>query len=72
VTKRGRCLWLKPLILASWEAEIGKMEVGDQSRQKIPNSPSQPIPGHNDAYLFSEATWEVEIRRMKSRRLQEA
>jgi hypothetical protein len=32
-----------PVILATWEAEIGRIMVGDQSREIVLLTPSQPI-----------------------------
>jgi hypothetical protein len=38
--KRIRCWWLTPIILATWEAESGRTEVQDQSRQIVGETPS--------------------------------
>jgi hypothetical protein len=35
--------WIKPVILATWEAEIGKITIQDQFRQEVSETPSQPI-----------------------------
>jgi hypothetical protein len=34
--------WLIPIILATWEAEIGRMAVGGQPGQIVPKTRSQP------------------------------
>jgi hypothetical protein len=56
---------LIPVILATWEAEIQKIEIQDQPRQKANKTPpSQPIAGSNGVCLSSQTTWEAEIRRI--------
>jgi hypothetical protein len=35
--------WLKPVILATKEVEIGRISVGGQSRQKVCQTPSQTV-----------------------------
>jgi hypothetical protein len=32
--KQARCWWLMPIILATWEAEIGRIKVPSQCRQR--------------------------------------
>jgi hypothetical protein len=53
--------WLTPVILATWEAEISKIVVWGQPRQKFPKTPSQPIAGLTCAHMSSQAAWEAEI-----------
>jgi hypothetical protein len=40
--------WIKPVILAIWEAVIGKMVVQGQPGQEVHKTPSQLIYGHGD------------------------
>jgi hypothetical protein len=35
--------WLTPVIPATWEVEIGRISFGGQTRQKVSETPSQPI-----------------------------
>jgi hypothetical protein len=46
-----------PIILAMWEGEIGKITVQGQPRQKVQETPSQPIAvvtgRYHKAQLFS-------------------
>jgi hypothetical protein len=44
-----------PVILATWEAESGRIAVGGQSRQKVHETPPQPIAGYDSIYLLSQA-----------------
>jgi hypothetical protein len=37
----GQVQCLQPIILATWEAEIGRIIVGGQPRQKVNETPSQ-------------------------------
>jgi hypothetical protein len=41
----GRAWWLKPIILAVWEAEIGRILISGQPRQKLHELSSQPTAG---------------------------
>jgi hypothetical protein len=34
-TNGVRCRWLKPVILATWEAEFRRIKVGGQTRQTV-------------------------------------
>jgi hypothetical protein len=38
-------MWLKPIILATWEAEIGRITIPGQPRQNVHETLSQPIAG---------------------------
>jgi hypothetical protein len=38
--------WFKPIILASWEAEIGRIMVQGQPEQKVCQTSSQPVATH--------------------------
>jgi hypothetical protein len=43
------------IILATWEAETGRIVVGSQLRQKVSRTPSQPIKaGHGGIHLSSQ------------------
>jgi hypothetical protein len=42
------------IILATWEAEIGRVKVQDQLRQKVHETPSQPRARHVGVYLSSQ------------------
>jgi hypothetical protein len=35
-----RCHWLTPVILTTWEAEMGRITVGGQPRQIVHKTPS--------------------------------
>jgi hypothetical protein len=41
--KWGQVQWFKPRILTTWEAEIGKMLVQGQPKQKVTETSSQPV-----------------------------
>jgi predicted CopG family antitoxin len=41
--KKKNTKWLTPVILTIQEAEIGKIMVQNQSRQKVPETQSQPM-----------------------------
>jgi hypothetical protein len=40
---RSQVWWLMPVILSTMEAEMGRIEVRSQSRQKVSETPSQQI-----------------------------
>jgi hypothetical protein len=46
------CQWLTPVILVAWEAEIGRIVVCGQPKQKICETPShKPIAGPTPGIL---------------------
>jgi hypothetical protein len=50
----GQVQWLIPIILATQEAEIGRIVVQGQPRQKVHKAPSHPIKaGHGATCLSS-------------------
>jgi hypothetical protein len=59
---RARCQWLTPVILVTCEAEIGRIVVQGQSKQKVSKTPAQPIVGCSGTCLSSQAMWKTEIR----------
>jgi hypothetical protein len=50
------------VILATWEAEIGRTAVWGQSGQKVCKTPSQSLAG--GMHLSFQATWEAELGRI--------
>jgi hypothetical protein len=52
------------VILDTLEAESRRIVVLGQPRQKVHETPSQPIAGHGGAHLSSQARGEAEIRRI--------
>jgi hypothetical protein len=46
--------WLTPVIIATWEVEIGRIKVRGQSKQKVLKTSSQPITGHSGTCLSSQ------------------
>jgi hypothetical protein len=53
-----------PVILATWEAEIGRIVVQGQSGQKVVETLFQPTAICGAMCLSSQATQETEIRRI--------
>jgi hypothetical protein len=47
--------WLTPVILATWEVQIRRIRVQGQFRQRVHESPSQPMSGHDGLCLSSQA-----------------
>jgi hypothetical protein len=63
-----RSLWLKLIILAIQEAEIGKIVFLGQPRQKVWEIPSQPMAGlGGTVHLSSQLGREAQIERSQSR-----
>jgi hypothetical protein len=46
------------VILATWEAEMGRIEVGGQPGQKVHEIPSQPIKARHDGTPVTPVTQE--------------
>jgi hypothetical protein len=49
--KEARRQWLTPVILATWEAEIRRIMVRGQPRQKVGKTPSQPIKSWEQGHM---------------------
>jgi hypothetical protein len=49
--------------LSFWEAEIGKIMVGGQPRQKVQEAPCQVMAGHGFTCLSSQLQSEAQIER---------
>jgi hypothetical protein len=47
----SQCQWLVPVILATWESEIGRIRVLGQSRQMFTRPHLQNIQSKNVAYV---------------------
>jgi hypothetical protein len=63
--KVGQGQWLTPIILATWKAEIRRVTVGGQSRQKVRGVPSQPIKaGCGGMHLPSQLCWKCIYRKV--------
>jgi hypothetical protein len=58
------CWWLTPVILATWEAEIRRIAVRGQTRQKVQETPYQPIAQYGNALLLSQSMQETDIGRI--------
>jgi hypothetical protein len=54
-------LWLKSIILAIWEAEIGRVMVRGQAGEIVTKSPSQLMAEVSGAHLSFQLTREVQI-----------
>jgi hypothetical protein len=55
------------VIPASWEGEIKRIMVQDQSRQKVPETPFQPVVGNGGVHLSSQLPGVAQIGRQQSR-----
>jgi hypothetical protein len=61
----SQALWLKPIILATWEAKIQGIIVQGQPWQNILKTPSQPIKaGHGGMCLSYQLCGEAQIGRL--------
>jgi hypothetical protein len=60
---RSQAQRLSPIILATWEAEFGRIMVWGQSGPKIHKMPSQPMVGWGGTLLSSLVTWRSTNRR---------
>jgi hypothetical protein len=49
---QARHWWLTPAILATWEAEMGKIVIPGQANQKVSKIPSQPTAGCSGTCLL--------------------
>jgi hypothetical protein len=62
---KPRHLWLTPAILAIWEAEIRRVTVRGQSRQKVGKTPTQPQPCSTRWPVpIIPGMWEAEMGRL--------
>jgi hypothetical protein len=50
-TEPGLMLWHKPVILAFWEVEIGKIVIQGQVREEVHETVSQPMVGYSGVCL---------------------
>jgi hypothetical protein len=51
--------WLKPIILPTLEAEIKRIKVQGQPRQKVLGTPSEPMARYGSAQLSSQLPGEA-------------
>jgi hypothetical protein len=58
---------LKPVILASWEAEIKRSQLEASAGNKIARPPSQPVAGHGGMYLSSQLLGRLRLGRSQFR-----
>jgi hypothetical protein len=54
--------WLKPIILATWEAEVSRIPVQGQLEQKVCKTPSQQMAGCGGVHVSSQLCEEAQIR----------
>jgi hypothetical protein len=62
--------WLKPVIVDTPEAEIGRTVVLGLPRKKVLETPSQPMAGCGDACMSSQLCGEAQIGGLQSRAAQ--
>jgi hypothetical protein len=60
--REARCQWLKPIILATWEAEIKGIVV-----QKVKSPSQQKKAGPSGAYLSSQLRWDAVQARLNKK-----
>jgi hypothetical protein len=60
----ARHQWFLPVILTTWEAEIGRIIVQGQPRQKVCKTPFKPIAGHSSIHLSFQSVQTAKVERL--------